>query len=339
MFPLSTRIAASGLFAQQSHIETISKNIANKDVEGYKRLNPDFSTVRYNGGVSFTSSTGSYPWVDRNFAMKSADLARTTAANDGLKAVDNLISNINVEEAYNDFLTATKNLQTSPQSAIHLQELNSAGKSLGESISQAKAGLANLQRNIKNKTDLSRVQLDGYNNQLEKMLSAGVDETNANDVQLLRQKITTLNGELAGYKEFTTNTLPALASKFSTITTALQTNINTSGKVQAFVDDQWGDQTSIDAFAINNNDAITNFKEDIGALKTQIGALTEQSNLDVAYETNQFAQATKEYDNVYGVNLEQETLNMLNAQKMFEANLKVIQTSDRMIGSLLDAIG
>ena len=339
MFPLSTRIAASGLFAQQDRMDAISKNIANKDVEGYKRLNPSFSTVVYNGGVSFSSSANNYPWVDRNLAEKSTDLSRAASINEGLSSLDNLMAHNNVEETYNGFMSASKNLQMFPGSQQHLQEFNSAGQALNDSINQANSGLADIQRIIKNKTDLSKIELDSFKSQLEKITSTGVNETNSNDVGLLQQKIATLSGSIAGYNEFATSVMPSLVSKFGAMTNKLKSDINSAGQVQAFVNGKWIDQTSANNLSINNTDAILDFKNQIGTLNTEIGAATNKSTLDISYYGNQRAQAAKEYDNVYGVSLERETLDMMNAQKMYEANIKVLQVSDKMIGSLLDAMG
>ena len=38
------------------------------------------------------------------------------------------------------------------------------------------------------------------------------------------------------------------------------------------------------------------------------------------------------------VSLEQEMVNQIQALRMFEANVKVIQTQDRMLGALLDIV-
>lgn len=336
MFPLTSRISASGLFAQQNHLEIISKNIANKDVEGYKRINPSFSTVQYNGGVSFSSSTNNYPWVDRNLAEKTADLARATSIDEGLSALDNFISTNNVEDAYNRFMSANKNLQSSPGSQQYLQEFNSTGKALNDFINQASYSLTDIQRTITNKINLGKVQLDGYKAQLDKITSSGINETNANDAQLLQQRISSLTASLAGYNEFSTKVIPSIASKFNTMSNNLKTNINTAIGGQAFVGETWVDQTAPNSYNVNNTNSILNFKDEMGAFKTLIGASAEQSQIEVGYFTNQREQAAKEYDKVYGVNLEQETLNMINAQRMYEANIKVLQTSDSMIGTLLN---
>lgn len=340
MYPTSSRIAASGLLAQQGNLDTISKNIANKDVEGYKRLNPAFNTVPNNGGVSYSASSNNYPWVDRNLAEKDADLSRSVSVKEGTESLDNLIMNNNVEEAYSGFLNASKNLQSFPESKQYLQEFNSAGETLNSSINQAKEGFADIQRTVRNKIDLNKIELDALKNQLTQISSKGINESNSNDVQLLQQRIASLTGSVAGYNEFINNIMPPLTYKFEGITKKLKDDINNAGgQVMFSSDDAWNDQNQVNNDVINNTDSIIDFKNEIGTLKTEIGALSNKSLLDTKFQTNQHSQAAAEHDRAYGVNLENEIVGMMNAQRMYEANAKVLQVSDNMIGSLLNAIG
>ena len=340
MYPTSSRIAASGLFAHQSNLDTISRNIANKDVEGYKRLNSSFQTVPNNGGVVHSASANDYPWVDRNLAEKSAELSRSTAIKEGMESLDNLIMNNAVEEAYSNFLNASKNLQAFPESQQYIQEFNSAGETLNGSINQTQEGFADIQRKVKNKIDLNKIELDSLKSQLTQISSKGVNESNSNDVQLLQQRIASLTGSVAGYNEFINNISPPLVYKFQGITKRLKEDVNNAGGQTMFSSDgKWNRQTLVNNDAINNTGSIIDFENAVGTLKTEIGALSNRALLDTRFQTNQHSQAMAEYDQAYGVNLEREIVNMMNAQRMYEANARVLKASDNMIGSLLNAIG
>ena len=340
MFPVSSKIAASGLFSQQDNLDRIAKNIANKDVEGYKRLNPSFKTTPNNSGVEYSASANNYPWIDKNLSEKNAELSRVISVKDSVSEVDNLIMNNNVEEAYSGFLNASKNLQSFPESRQYLQEFNSAGNTLNSSINQVKEGFADIQRTVKNKIDLGKIELDSLKNQLTQISSKGINESNSNDVQLLQQRIASLTGSVAGYNEFINNISPPLVYKFQGMTKKLKEDINNAGGQTMFSSDgKWNDQTLVNNTAVNNTDSIIDFKDMIGTLKTEIGAISNKSLLDTKFQTNQQDQAMAEYDKAYGVNLENEIVGMMNAQRMYEANARVLQVSDSMIGSLLDAIG
>jgi flagellar hook-associated protein FlgK len=339
-YPVSSRIAVSGLFAQQNNLDTIAKNIANKDVEGYKRLNPSFKTMPNNSGVEYSASANNYPWIDKNLSEKNAELSRVISVKDAVSEVDNLVMNNNVEETYSNFLNASKNLQSFPESQQHLQEFNSVGRALNDSIEQTRNAFNQIQRRTQNRIDLGKIELDSLKNQLSEISSKGINETNSNDVQLLQQRIASLTGSVAGYNEFINNIIPPLTYKFEGITKKLKDDINSMGGDAMFgAGGNWRDQTGVNNLAINNSESIIDFRDTFGAFKTEVGALSNKSLLDTRFATNQQSQAVGEYDRAYEVNLESEIVNMMNAQRMYEANARVLKVGDNMIGSLLNAIG
>ena len=74
-------------------------------------------------------------------------------------------------------------------------------------------------------------------------------------------------------------------------------------------------------------------------MKTLIGSVSNKAMLDNKWSQNNFDQASKDYNSIYGVDLEKETVKLLEAQRLYEANSKVLQASDGMIGTLLDIMG
>jgi flagellar hook-associated protein FlgK len=340
MYPTALNVAASGLIAQQNNLDTISKNIANKDVEGYKRLNHTFSTIPNNGGVQYTASSNNYPWVDNNLAEKSTELSRQLSLQDGAESLDNLFMNNNVEEAYSSFMNASKNLQMFPESKQYLEEFNSTGKFLNDSINQMSEGLNGVQRNVKNKIELNKIELDSLKSQLTQISSRGINESNMNNVQLLQQRIAKLTGSISGYNEFINNIVPPITYNYKKATGGLLEKINESGKSVMFANNEWVDQVAaVDNVAINNESRLINFGDEFGRMKVDVGVNSNTLLLGTKFARNQWEQAISDYDKAYGVNLEQEVVNMMQAQRMYEANTKVLKTADNMIGSLLNAIG
>jgi hypothetical protein len=57
-------------------------------------------------------------------------------------------------------MNAGKNLQMFPESKQYLEEFNSTGKFLNDSINQMSEGLNGVQRNVKNKIELNKIELD-----------------------------------------------------------------------------------------------------------------------------------------------------------------------------------
>lgn len=335
----SLNIAATGLMAQQSYIDTISKNIANKDVQGYKRQESTFSTIQNNGGVQHKAYTNNYPWLDNNLALKSSEYSRQTSIKDSISGLDNLFSNNNVETAYGDFLNASKNLQMFPNSAQYLQEFNAAGKFLNDSVVQVNDSLDQMQRMVNKKIELGTIELDSLKTQLDDLSSNGINETNSNDIQLLRQKISSLTGTINGYKEYSANTLSPVSADFKNSMSDMFGKINQAGGTTMFSDGQWIDQTSVNTQQVNNSQDILSFGDVFGRIKTHIGTIVNSADLHAKFAQSQYDQASKEYDDAYGVKVEEELVNMMRAQKMYEANAKMLQVSDNVIGSLLNAIG
>ena len=339
MYTKSINIAASGLKAQGSNLDIIAQNIANKDTEGYKRLNPKFNLVQ-GGGVQFSASSNKYPWVDTNLSSKSMEFSKQTSMQDAADSLDNLFSNNNAEDAYAGFLNASKNLQTFPESKQHLKEFNKAGKFLNDSINQVSDALSDIQRNVKNKVELNRMELDALKSQLTQISSKGINESNINDVQLMQQRIADLTGSISGYNEFISSIMPPITYNFKKSTSEVMSKINDAGKKIMFRSDgEWNDQESVDNVAINNTESVVNFGDELGKLKVEVGVNSNTALLSTKFARNQYEQASMEYNDAYGVSLENETVNMMQAQRMFEANTKVLQASDNMIGSLLNVIG
>ncbi|CAB4129763.1 Flagellar basal-body/hook protein, C-terminal domain containing protein [uncultured Caudovirales phage] len=341
MISNSMSTAASGLFAQRSVVDTISKNIANVNSEGYKRLNATTQEIDGGAGVTVTISQEDQPWVDRNLQNSSMDLASSVSVKDSIDRMDNLMFNSNVETSYSSFLTAAKNLQSFPESKQFLQEFNSAGSNLNDAINQTATGFVDLRNTIQNRVDLQQVQLDALKQQLTQISSQGaINNDNANQVSMIQQRIASLTGSVTGYNRFLNSIMPPITKDFTAITTDLKNTINAAGgQVMFDLTGGWNNQTSVDNNSVVNNQKVLDFPDEIGRMKTLIGSVANKAILDNKWSQNNFDQASKDYNNIYGVDLEKETVKLLDAQRLYEANSKVLQASDGMIGTLLDIMG
>ena len=71
-----------------------------------------------------------------------------------------------------------------------------------------------------------------------------------------------------------------------------------------------------------------------GGIQVDVNRVNSPGHRYQAFEGNQ--QVEKESSNV---NLEEELPEMMVTQRTYEANLKVLQTHDKMLGTLLDIVG
>ena len=73
----------------------------------------------------------------------------------------------------------------------------------------------------------------------------------------------------------------------------------------------------------------------VGVALAKLGTLISNSNsLAEGYQTG-YDNALRDWNNKYGVNLDEEAVNTMKYQRMYEANAKVLQVADSMIGTLL----
>lgn len=333
--------AASGLFAQRSVVDTISKNIANVNSVGYKRLDASTQELDGGAGVKVTISSEDQPWADKNLRNASTELSNDVAVQSSIDKFDNLMFNNKIEESYSSFLSATKNLQSFPDSKQFMQEFNATGSALNDAINQTSNGIIELQSTVQNQLDLNKMQLDSLRQQLTQISSRGaINSDNANQVNMIQQQIASLTGSVAGYNQFLNSIVPPLTKDFNAITTDLKNTINSAGgQVMFDLAGGWNNQTSVNNNSVVNNQKVLDFPDEMGRLKTLIGVTGNKALLDSKWSQNNFDQASKDYNAIYGVDLEQETVNLLGAQRLYEANSKVLQAADGMIGTLLDVMG
>ena len=340
MISNSLSTAASGLFAQRDIVDAISKNIANAESRDYKRLETSTTSMDGGRGVRAVVRENTAPWADAALKLRSAELSSDVSVKSGVEDLDNLIMNSNVESAFDAFQTASKNLQSFPESPQHLQEFNSAGYGLNAAMNQTARGFEDLQRGVKNKLDLDQMRLDGLRKQLSEISSRGVvNSDNANQVSMIQQQIASLTGSVGGYNRLLSSIVPSLQKDYTGITGDLRDKINEAAGEALFVAGEWRDATAVKTIKINNDPAIIEFPDAVGRMKTLIGSTGNQALLDTKFSQNNFDQASRDYNQEYGVDLETETVKLLQAQRLYEANSRVVGASDRMIGTLLDMMG
>jgi flagellar hook-associated protein 1 FlgK len=71
-------------------------------------------------------------------------------------------------------------------------------------------------------------------------------------------------------------------------------------------------------------------------LVSQTGNLASQANAEVTASTASLNQLNDQLGSVSGVNLDEETTNLMNYQRAYEAAARVITTVDELTQSVLD---
>jgi flagellar hook-associated protein 1 len=72
------------------------------------------------------------------------------------------------------------------------------------------------------------------------------------------------------------------------------------------------------------------------SLVSQTGNLTDQAQAEVTASTASLNQLNDQLGSVSGVNLDEETTNLMNYQRAYEAAARVVSTVDELTQSVLD---
>jgi flagellar hook-associated protein 1 len=72
------------------------------------------------------------------------------------------------------------------------------------------------------------------------------------------------------------------------------------------------------------------------SLVSQTGNLTDQAQAEVTASTASLNQLNDQLGSVSGVNLDEETTNLMNYQRAYEAAARVVTTVDELTQSVLD---
>lgn len=340
MISNSMSTAASGLMAQRRMIDTISQNIANADNPNYKRQDATVETVGSNStGVRVSVATQNQPWLDRQLSVTSTEMYRSQAAREVTESVDFAVSHSRIDQTYSDFVNAARDLQQFPQDQVRLQNFNSAGAAFNSAINQTQDSIQGIRDDIQVKVELSQIELDGLKEQLSKIAVNGITSDNSGEVQKIQQRIANLTGTISGYTEVMNSIMPPLMAKFTVVTDAVKTNINTAGGTEMFSNGEWVDQTRVQAGTIGNTPGVIDFGNQYSAFKTLLGSVASRGRLDEEYATQDYHEAANRYADAYGVDISQETIKLLQSQRLYEANAKVLAASDSMIGTLLNVMG
>lgn len=340
MISNSMNTAASGLMAQRRLIDTISQNIANADNPNYRRQDATVESVGSNSnGVRVSVATQDQPWLDRQLTRTTTELDRSQSVREIMDSVDSAVSRSGIDSTYSDFVNAARDLQQFPQDAVRLQNFNSAGTAFNSAINRTQSDLNDVAVGMQHKIKINQIELDGLKEQLSKIAVNGITNDNSGEVQKIQQRIANLTGTISGYTEVMNSIMPPLMAKFTVVTDAVKTNINTAGGVTMFQNGEWRDQTQVRAGTIGNTSAVIDFGQQYASVKTLIGSVTSRARLEEQYAVQDREAAASQYADAYGVDLNTETIKLLQSQRLYEANARVLAASDRMIGTLLDIMG
>lgn len=86
------------------------------------------------------------------------------------------------------------------------------------------------------------------------------------------------------------------------------------------------------------NGGSTTFEQSYTALVSTVGVVTQQVKISLAVEESLLDSVLERRESVSGVNLDEEAANLIRYQQAYQANARVIQVSQELFDSLLNAV-
>lgn len=134
----------------------------------------------------------------------------------------------------------------------------------------------------------------------------------------------TMNGTLAGGGTFQLGKNTSFTEKADNSNLLEFTNLQTANLVQGTNGSATGTMTLQGA---------------LGQTVTSVGSITNETKVMNDAQTNSLKQVTLARESVSGVNLDEETINLLKYQQAYQASGKVIQTAGTLFDTILNAVG
>ena len=85
------------------------------------------------------------------------------------------------------------------------------------------------------------------------------------------------------------------------------------------------------------DNSTTTFEQSYSALTAEVGVVTQQVKMNLSVEQSLLQASVQERESVSGVNLDEEAADLIRFQQAYQALSQVIQTSQAIFQSLLDA--
>ena len=343
-------IGVSGLQTTQKVVDMLSHNIANADTPGYKRLENHNYEINFSGpdnkpfmpaGVGTTISSASDPWLDKRMNDALQEKAMNDAVAEGVSDLEKVTSDSTLEESFTAFMNASQDLQTEPNNPIYIERLNQTGQQFTDALNHVDQTFVQVSETIQHKIDLNNIRLEQLQRKMAELTSQPNTESVVSEMNYLKQQISQVTGSLAGYNKVISSIIPPVTALYNQAKTEVIDGTNTSYGQTLIQSNPNG------SFSWNNTTGggdihslvefgSQKFNWDMGRIKTVVGSMLESADIGAAFSGQNLDATAAAYKDAFGVDLTDQAVKRQQYQRMYEANAKVIQTADAMLGTLLN---
>jgi flagellar hook-associated protein FlgK len=336
--------ALTGIKTAQRVVDMASNNIANIDTPGYKRLEnsnfsiPGLSSVGAIGiGVGTIISATDNPYVENQMQRSQFQIAEKVALKEAADAIADVAKESDVATSYVAMTNAAKDLAFDKNNVALRTVFNATGKDFSAAIKNTSARLDTVSADLTNKISLNNIQIQALQAQLAEITKNAPSDSTPANVNYIQQQLSTLTGSISGYKEALSKIIPPVTAAYTQAVDNVKTDINTRfGTTLLDSNNNWtsnaGNITSL------ADSELSTFGNEFGSVQAEAGSASNSALIGLRYATEEYTASQTQYADTFGVNLTDETLKVMNYQKMYEANAKVFQVADSMLGTLIDIV-
>lgn len=327
----------------------ISHNIANVDTPGFKRHENHNYEINFSGpdnkpylpgGVGTTISTNDYPWLDKRFNDALGAKAYADALKEGADAVGRVVNDDTLEKAFSEFMNATHAFMQNPNDSVYQERFNQTGAAFVERLNAVDSMFKSAESEIQEKIDLNNIKLETLQSQLQGLTTQPNTADVVADINFIKQQISQVTGSIAGYNKVLQKIIPPVTGLYNSAKQEVIEGSNTSYNREIISSDplngySWNNDLSGDIQSLVEF-GNQQFNKDMGRIKTLTGSLQLAADNEAGFRANSLNSAEAEFNAAYGVDLVEQSIKLKEYQRIYEANAKVIETADNMLGTLLD---
>lgn len=316
-------IALSGLQANQTGLKNHAQNVANANTLGYKRVDTHYASVSYGdqpAGVKALSVTPQYPWIDDQLDSGIQNYQTQKILGDTMKQVQGVVMSWDWNQASSDIAQAAAVLGIQPDEPASQQALQQATQGFWLTVDSITDFVAGVRARVQQALETT-----------EKLAQS------AQQNQPQWPQTSQLQGQVRGYQDSLTwldswqqdwnQQINDLATEFNSLAGgAVVTSDGTRFTVQS-------DQTTAPDSLITIPGAVG---DTMGQILSRVGSESRSQDAAVAMASLNQTMAMEQFQNAHGVDLATQAVAIRQTETAYEANLAVIRTADRMMGSLLN---
>lgn len=339
-------ISASGLNAFQKAIDATSQNIANADTPDYKKVYAVFDSLDFSGinnkpfmpgGVEVNINKASDPILENRYSKALGEAAYTDAYKEGTTLIQDTINTKDVEKSFSDFMSASQDLNINNNDPVLKEAWSDAGKVLQEQLSKMDDSFTSVTNTITHKIDLTQIELTDIQAQMSKLTAGPLTPETIENLNSMANQVLMLSNSIKGYNDILNGVIPPLSAAFTKAKNNAIDGIN-NNYGQTIIDDTG---FNFDTTSMGNVTKLTEFgsqqfNTDMGVLSTMIGSKVNSASMIDNATQSTLHLVQKEFHDQLGVDITKETINAAQYQRYYEANAKMLQVQDNVIGALLN---